>query len=65
MLALASAGVLLVRQDSGAHPWLVGGLVVFGLVAALLVARAVAYGGEIRHPGIRGQTSAARPATAP
>lgn len=65
VLALASAGVLLVRRDSGALPWLVGGLVVFGLVAALLVARAARFGGEIRHPELRDQAAVEKPAAAP
>jgi hypothetical protein len=65
VLAAASAGVLCVRRDSGALPWLIGGLAVFGLVAVLLVGRAALYGGEIRHPALRGQVSAVRPAPSP
>jgi len=65
VLGLASAGVLAVRRDSGALPWLVGGLVVFGLVAVLLVVRAARFGGDIRHPELRAPAATAEPATAP
>jgi hypothetical protein len=61
VLAAAAIGVLLVRDDSAAHPWLTGGIAVFALVAVLLVARAALLGGEIRHPGLRGEISGPAP----
>ena len=61
VLAAASIGVLLVRADSPAHPWLAGGIAVFALVAFLLVARAALLGGAIRHPELRGAPAGAPP----
>ncbi len=49
VLAAASIAVLLVRDDSAAHPWLTGGLVIFALVATLLLGRAALLGRAILH----------------
>jgi hypothetical protein len=57
VLAAASIGVLLVRRESAALPWLAGGIAVFALVAIVLVARAALLGSEIRHPETRGAHS--------
>ena len=54
VLAAASIGVLLVRSNSAALPWLAGGIAVFALVAIVLVARAALLGGEIRHSALHG-----------
>jgi uncharacterized membrane protein len=59
ILAAAAIGTLLVRRDSAALPWLVTATAVFGLVAALLVARAAQLGGRIRHPELRSPPAAA------
>jgi uncharacterized membrane protein len=61
ILAAAAIGTLLVRRDSAALPWLVTATAVFGLVAALLVARAAQLGGRIRHPELRAAPAAAVP----
>jgi uncharacterized membrane protein len=49
VLGAASIAVLLVRDNSAAHPWLTGGLVIFALVATLLLFRAALLGRAILH----------------
>jgi uncharacterized membrane protein len=62
ILTAAAIGTLLVRRDSAALPWLVTATAVFGLVAALLVARAAQLGGRIRHLELRSAPAAVEPA---
>lgn len=57
VLAAVSIGVLLVRSDSAALPWLAGGIAVFALVAIVLVARAALLGSEIRHSELHGAST--------